>query len=361
MSELLIPVALDEVDRIVHANEGSRGRSFRCPGCRGQVTWKHGNIVRSHFAHRPDEGCGESAIHAAAKLLVAQTINDWLDGKSRSPVVVPSCNLCNLDCHPQALKLGSERAIVEHTLDSGLRPDVLVGRLAIEVCHKHPIGADKIDSFAGDGIGWIELVAESLLEDPPVWRLKRSSSGRAFQVCLKCAAECNRRDAQEAARLREQTVSLTKKLEELRLGMSRAKAEAARVPESKAELEELERRTAAVRSELASATQASRALSDSSRLEELRKARADADAASAASRSLRKDAEAAVVRALNLHSGSVIRPGDRVKGWGGEGVVTFAEGGWVHWTASDGSDWASRAHYLTVVHRSVVAIEQIPA
>lgn len=204
MSALLIPLAVDaSTGRIVHAHEGERGRTFRCPNCKAVVVWRQCDNVkrRSHFAHAPDEGCGESAIHAAAKMLVAQHIGDWLAGKRRCPVVTGPCRKCDGRTEPSALDIPTGASVdVEIELASGLKPDVCVGNLALEIVYRHPVSAEKAERFAHDGIEWIELDAEPLLDDPPRWRMLRTS--RVLDVCLSCV-----RLLQDAARRAEEDAS----------------------------------------------------------------------------------------------------------------------------------------------------------
>lgn len=189
MSTLLIPVALDADGRIVHAHEGERGRLFRCPGCKGDVLWRRCDEAyrRSHFAHRGDS-CGESAIHHAAKLRIAQSISDWFFGVARRPSIVRTCH-CGSDFERPA-PVPCQPPAVEKVLPSGLIPDVSVGPWAIEVLHKHPVDAAKIAQYKTDGIQWVEIRADGVLEDPPVWRTTRGSAPEPW-TCLACREKAN--------------------------------------------------------------------------------------------------------------------------------------------------------------------------
>ena len=217
MTVLTIPIALDmATGRLVHAHEGERGRSFECPQCRASVVWRKCDDVkrRSHFAHASDSGCGESAIHAAAKMLIAQQIRDWQAGVALHPVITGACRKCEAKCHPRSIDIDGEPH-VEQGLESGFIPDVMVGyKLAIEVLYKHPIPEEKIDSFKNAGIHWIEVNAEGVLDDPSEWFVVRSD--RYGFICSKCSAaqqEVARNALEGESKLRRQIARLREEAE----------------------------------------------------------------------------------------------------------------------------------------------------
>jgi len=201
---LKIPVALDATGRVVHAHEGRDRGPFVCPGCRGPVTWRRESSKierRAHFAHLPDTPCGESALHAAAKMLVAQHYADHHEGRARRPVfdcVCPHCGEAQIVV-PAPL---CESLAVERPLPGGLIPDVTLGTrdgvVAIEIFHTHAVGADKSAAFRAAGVEWYELEAGPVLEDPARY-VVRSSSLPERGACATCSRRLGR-SAEDAER-----------------------------------------------------------------------------------------------------------------------------------------------------------------
>lgn len=199
---LLIPCAIAENGRIVHAYEGSRGGLFLCPGCLSPVQWRKCDEAdrRSHFAHEPGSPCTESQVHGSAKRLVAQQINDWRDGVGRRPVYFARCS-CGRELEPTPIRHVSGAANVEHRLPSGRVPDVFCG-FAIEIFYRHAIEDDKIDVLKRAGVDWIELDAEPILQDPSKWIVRRSGGTlKESRLCAACLARLRDEHSAEAKRL----------------------------------------------------------------------------------------------------------------------------------------------------------------
>lgn len=342
MSDLTIPVALTDDGRIVHAHEGAKGRTFRCPGCKAAVTWRKCDEVnrRSHFAHRPDSPCGESSIHAAAKMLAAQMINDWTAGVARRPLVSPTCDQCGIDCASRPFPLDpSCSAVVEHTMESGLRPDVLAGGTAIEILHTHAIGEEKVSQFATDGVQWFEVHAAGLLEDPPVWRLARSSAGAS--VCVGCARVHERDEAYRAAvALVAQRAALKSEVDGLEGRRLTLADEVARIAEmSEAKQSVLAGTVAAKRSQIEALDAEIRQRKETgmAAIKERWVEARDLDAKIQARRSQLDDEEIKTGRRV-----WVVMPARGGFMRIGEGKVMDSDGAWVHWVADDGADHFAR-------------------
>ena len=74
MADVRMPYALDQDQRLVHVNDVQRGAAAG-----GQPVWaKPGDELSRHFAHAlatEAPGATESALHMAAKTMVAQSVN----------------------------------------------------------------------------------------------------------------------------------------------------------------------------------------------------------------------------------------------------------------------------------------------
>jgi hypothetical protein len=237
MKELLIPAALHRpTGRIVAPHDGSRMSGFECPGCHADVVWRResstSNARRSHFAHAPDAECEpESAIHHAAKLLVAQQVTDWLAGTGPIPRFAFACSRCKKDREPKPIPDTTIQVSTEQTLPSGLRPDVSlwIGDervMAIEILYTHALPDEKIQRLNADGVEWVELRAESILEPVSRWEVVRHHDTRP-RWCADCIQE-------RSSALSTQNEETTKaaaalKKQEARIQTQQAKLEAEKI------------------------------------------------------------------------------------------------------------------------------------
>lgn len=163
-------------ERLVHARDAVKGEAYSCPDptCAGAVIPRQGEVYQWHYAHQfPCTSTGEGPIHAAAKRLVAQTINDHLDGLSVVPDLLPghssrsqSHDVCSLaECQPCRDVLWSKlvRADLEVTLPCGRTPDIWCG-FAIEIRYSHAVDEEKAADYRRAGVTWIELDALPILD-----------------------------------------------------------------------------------------------------------------------------------------------------------------------------------------------------
>lgn len=139
----------------VYAEVASKEEQHRCPMCDGEVTLKKGQIVRPHFAHKPQDQCewgGESADHLEMK--------HWF--------------LQALFCAPWVKSVEPEVRI------QNMRADVLVeshsGRkIAIE-CQVSDLPAERVKEktqlYAREGIECLYVIHQSGIKLP---------KGRTFQ------------------------------------------------------------------------------------------------------------------------------------------------------------------------------------
>lgn len=172
MKELYVPFAIDDEGRLFSAETAEKGRNYFCPACHEIVILKHGEIRVAHFAHKVGNSCAqETIIHKIAKLLVQKAVHDWKAGKSNSPTIQRTCQMCGIPIS-QPLPDKVDRAVLEHRLADGSVADValLVGgttQAAIEIRVTHAVDQAKIDRLP---VPFIELDGYEVIENPVVWR-----------------------------------------------------------------------------------------------------------------------------------------------------------------------------------------------
>lgn len=95
MTELLIPCAYNEFNRLLTPDEAERGRIYYCPECGEEVFLRHGDIRVPHFAHKSGDHCQEeNLLRTIVQLLMEQTIAAWRKGDTRAPQLVRQCFAC---------------------------------------------------------------------------------------------------------------------------------------------------------------------------------------------------------------------------------------------------------------------------
>lgn len=163
-----IPVALDAKGRLVVPSEATKRATYRCPECNGEIDLHAGEKKRRHFHHRVAHCSLESIVHLSAKKLIAQAVEDWLEGGE--PVVfVRTC--ASEGCgatREQPIPSKVVRVALERGLPSGAVVDVaLLARgiplpiAAIEVVHSHAVDGAKAFEM---GIPWIEVDAAQVCD-----------------------------------------------------------------------------------------------------------------------------------------------------------------------------------------------------
>ncbi len=144
---------------------------YFCPNCNEKVIFRKGNIKIPHFAHNSNTNCtNETILHRTAKMLVINSVNDFVNGKGRQPEIVRTCSIC---CGKHIQKLPSKitHAAAEVRLDTGFIADVgLFGidtvEAAIEVFVTHLMESKKKENL---GLPFIEIKAEDLINSPMQW------------------------------------------------------------------------------------------------------------------------------------------------------------------------------------------------
>jgi hypothetical protein len=259
--ELAVPYALIE-GRLVHAWELQEAPpcGASCPGCHEPVAFVRSTQWiddkgrtrnrRKYFAHHPHHdgtsACGgESRVHNAAKRLVAQTINDWVDG-GPAPHLTTKCK-CGADVH-RYLEMPVMSAHVEYReLEESRRvPDVYVETAtrgaAIEILHSNRLNADRIAEYERLLDWWVEIDAHAVVANPSVWRVVRWSLG-TIEICPTCfdvvllevyQKSCNANGQLQS--IRKQVDEEQRKLSDLSIDIIRTKMESERVRDALASL-----------------------------------------------------------------------------------------------------------------------------
>lgn len=181
-----VPVGQAPDGSLVQASRASRERDYRCPGCASPLLLRAGPVRAAHFAHQNHGFCsGETALHQAAKLRIAQVLDRCRKGARTgaprlkvpcsgwtSPEGVPCPWTCRGDAWLSLADLAFDQVAVEPATSDGLRPDVLVLRqglpvLGIEVLVSHAVDPAKAARITHP---WVELEAQAILRSPRTWR-----------------------------------------------------------------------------------------------------------------------------------------------------------------------------------------------
>ena len=123
-----IPWAQDRLsERMVHVSTVKRGKACGacCPSCLAPLIAKKGDVKAHHFAHtNTSVGC-EGFLHATAKKLLTQRINDALSGGDAIGIRW-RCEECPCP-HDGNLLKGIDEVRMEQRLDDGrIRPDIVL-------------------------------------------------------------------------------------------------------------------------------------------------------------------------------------------------------------------------------------------
>ncbi|MGM0609379.1 MAG: competence protein CoiA family protein [Candidatus Muiribacteriota bacterium] len=195
MKSLNTRYALNGEGQLIFADNATKDESYFCPNCTSKLIFRAGEKNKWHFAHHETSNCNnESLIHAVAKILIINVINDNSKiFESRLIKLKYSC----LDCNGlyekfnklTVLKSGLFSSAENEFQIDNYRVDVVAFKkgsnkpnLAIEILNTHKIEQSKGLSLP---IHWIELKAEDVIEDPYFWkpvnhRLKDS-------ICPECS------------------------------------------------------------------------------------------------------------------------------------------------------------------------------
>lgn len=116
--ELLVPFGVDQHGGLVSPLEAQKGDPFRCPSCNGVIILEKGEVKVAHCAHGSVRVCSqETVLHKTAKMLIAQTVREYLAACGPEPVIQGVCSVCEQTVvHPIPKVVGVE---IEKRLSSG--------------------------------------------------------------------------------------------------------------------------------------------------------------------------------------------------------------------------------------------------
>lgn len=199
MSEFLIPYAVSGDAQRIGPSEASKSERFNCPDCGNAVAARAGlenGKRRRHFYHIvPQSQCGfsgEGALHLSAKHAVLKAVLDWRDGLGPAPKIGRNCPGCRIARY-DSLPISVRDARIEFRIkrrEAVIVADVaLLNRAAqalcvIEIRQSHAVGHEK--SIHLMGLPWIELDAESAINNPVVWTPINGGNLKSVARCEKC-------------------------------------------------------------------------------------------------------------------------------------------------------------------------------
>ena len=211
MTALLIPFALKD-GRIVHVDSVAGGRACgcTCPACEGALIARKGRIRVHHFAHDVGNVCdGESALHATAKLLLFQRIQDALKEQDNIPdlPMVWHCRICPNGCQHQGnLLKGTSHAAMEQTIPgANIRPDILLTNVDdiptafLEIVHTHAPDENVIRYAENNKIPILEFCIETpndlaQINEKPLHPQTAHIAGCPCLICRRCQERVCERD-----------------------------------------------------------------------------------------------------------------------------------------------------------------------
>lgn len=208
-AELRVPVALDDEGRVVQALTAMQGQHYTCPECKGEVRVRRGQKYQPHFYHLSLTNCtGESAVHDAAKHLLAQQVRQELmdyrevqwqiacrglpqdRGCKDRATLSRACPILEWEDVRLEVPYGAYRFDVAVTQAGG----VLFG---FEVFYRHEVPEEKAERL---DVPWIELYAEDILEFRPRVPHRDGISSDLCRDCLQRLERYSERHSDDAAR-----------------------------------------------------------------------------------------------------------------------------------------------------------------
>lgn len=194
--------ALDASRRLVFPADGVKGELYSCPSCNERMMFRSGSVNAKHFAHYANSECkyngggGESEIHLAAKLLLAERLSQG----DAFPFERICCSCRSVNKHEVKLE-DNESAEVEYPLTfegSKIIPDIAIINekgitKIIEICHTH--------AQQNRPEPWYEFQASKLLENlrdgvTPIRDLRsilcKECAGKEKSQSVQCNGACFR-------------------------------------------------------------------------------------------------------------------------------------------------------------------------
>ena len=163
-SSLLIPYGMDSAGKIVHVDVVPRGKAcgLVCPNCEAPLVARKGSVRQHHLAHSPSTPTCEGWLHATAKMILYQRIEDAIATNSDLPIrwshvcPAPENPAAALEETPHEQNMLRKGILDSVALEQGLskwdiRPDIVCfsadkPRVLIEIVDTHPPEKQVIDT-----------------------------------------------------------------------------------------------------------------------------------------------------------------------------------------------------------------------
>ena len=186
VQDFKVPLGQDTQGKLVRPNEAQRGWQYHCPNplCGKPLILAKGRIRAAHFKHK--RGTWDASIcnaetwrHNTAKSCIQNFVQSWISGKSKAPRIISGQQDERFLKLAKAFAKGLKpsEVLVEHQ-HSNRKPDVSlvcsneekrILALAIEVRATHAVNESKARDYLDEGISWIEVDAEEIIDDPSNW------------------------------------------------------------------------------------------------------------------------------------------------------------------------------------------------
>ena len=207
-TNILYPLARDEIGRAVHIREALKGHPYQCFGCSAPMVTRQGTKRQWHFAHKPPfERCTDpdKALHDTAKTVIMQGFSDALKQQGEYLLGCP-CEECGIRVS-RNIAIPGANIEAEKTLVAGTRSDLVVNQPAkdsviVEIVVTHDLEPETLESYEEAGVPVLKvrpawdtvaelgsrIITDDTLNVPPV-------------LCAVCKDAAERqRQQQEAAR-----------------------------------------------------------------------------------------------------------------------------------------------------------------
>lgn len=175
-----VPLAWDPAGVLTWPESADRETAYSCPACAAPVILRRGPKVSAHFAHKVAQNCNaETVVHKCAKLLIAESVQNWIAGRAPSPTLVLNCSICGQP-NTRELPAPVKEVRLEHRLASGHVADVALlaesgVTLVVEIRVSHAVEDDKARALDAP---FVELDGYELTGAQPRRRVRGSAVPR---------------------------------------------------------------------------------------------------------------------------------------------------------------------------------------
>lgn len=191
MSELKVPFAIDNNDKLHSPNYAKKGMNYFCPNCRDSLVFRNGDVNVAHFAHKTSLICSNESIeHKTAKIIVLNAINSHLRENGEKPKFLKRCGNC-YKLYDIPLPDNSSLAVLEYKLPCGYIGDVVIlskdssPLLVVEIKISHAVDNKKHN---GMSTAYIELDGHEVIDNNGATPITKSKIESVY-CCYGCEME----------------------------------------------------------------------------------------------------------------------------------------------------------------------------